>query len=89
MNKFWRGMAGRLQIAFLSSRVCHLLDYNLYGPSGLITTIVLVFNFPEQDTFVKKVRKIYQEISENNFESNYEFLSVDDMTEKGWSQNTS
>ena len=32
-------------------------------------------------------QEVYQEISENSFETNWEFLSVEDMKEKGWSEN--
>lgn len=40
-----------------------------------------------QELFIRKVKRVYQEISENSFETNWEFLSVEDMKEKGWSEN--
>ncbi|CAK9043064.1 unnamed protein product [Durusdinium trenchii] len=38
----------------------------------------------DKELFIRKVKRVYQEISENSFETNWEFLSVEDMKEKGW-----
>lgn len=39
-----------------------------------------------QDLFVKRVRRIFEQIEENVLENTYEFLSEDDMSKLGWSE---
>lgn len=39
-----------------------------------------------QDVFVRKVRKIYEEIDETTNEANYEFFSEQDMVDANWSE---
>ena len=42
-----------------------------------------------EDNFIRKVRKIYQQINEQSMETNYEFLSEADMEQLGWSESPS
>lgn len=39
-----------------------------------------------QDVFVRRVRKIYEEIDETTNEANYEFYSEQDMVDANWSE---
>ncbi len=39
-----------------------------------------------QDAFIRKVRKIYEEIDETTNEANYEFYSEQDMVDANWSE---
>ncbi|CAJ1457737.1 unnamed protein product [Effrenium voratum] len=38
----------------------------------------------DREVFLRKVRKVYEQINEDTMESNYEFLSEDDMVALGW-----
>ncbi|CAK9065748.1 Uncharacterized protein SCF082_LOCUS33584 [Durusdinium trenchii] len=42
----------------------------------------------QREVFIQKVRRIYESVNETSLESNYEFLSEDDMKELGWSERT-
>lgn len=39
-----------------------------------------------QDVFIRRVRKIYEEIDETTNEANYEFFSEQDMVDANWSE---
>ena len=39
-----------------------------------------------QETFIKKVRRMFEQIEENILENQYEFLSEQDMQDMGWNE---
>ncbi|CAJ1411279.1 unnamed protein product [Effrenium voratum] len=46
--------------------------------------VFLLFEKAGYEVFLRKVRKVYEQINEDTMESNYEFLSEDDMVALGW-----
>ncbi len=47
---------------------------------------VFLLCFPCKDEFVRKTRRIYQEISENTMDVDFQFMSEKDMVDEGYDE---
>lgn len=48
--------------------------------------MTVLLGLPYEDSFVRKCRKIYQEINEQSLEDTYEFMSEADMIAAGFDE---